>query len=46
MHCYSNVLINQPKISTCDMPLSTVMYLDYITIWGKKKNYDDQYQMN
>lgn len=36
MHCYCNVLINQPKLCTCDMPLNTCTII-IMSLSGAKK---------
>lgn len=36
MHCYCNVLFNQPKLCTCDMPLNTCILI--MSLSGAKKN--------
>lgn len=40
MHCYCNVLINKPKLCTCDMPLNTCILI--MSLSGAKKKYPDQ----
>lgn len=42
MHCYCNVLINKPKLCTCDMPLNTCTGILIMSLSGAKKKYPDQ----